>query len=94
MGTVPYKGAGPAAQAVVAGDVSVTIAAVPAVQGFIKDGRLRALAVGADTRFAVLPDVPTMREAGASHDILVPTTSAFSPQRARRPRSSPSSTRR
>ena len=73
MGTVPYKGAGPAAQAVVAGDVSVTIAAVPAVQGFIKDGRLRALAVGADTRFAVLPDVPTMREAGASHDILVPT---------------------
>ena len=35
MGTVPYKGAGPAAQAVVAGDVSVTIAAVPAVQGFI-----------------------------------------------------------
>src|SRR5207244_513925 len=70
---VPYNGAGPAAQAVVAGDVSVTIAAVPAVQGFIKDGRLRALAVGADTRFAVLPDVPTMGEAGASNDILVPT---------------------
>jgi tripartite-type tricarboxylate transporter receptor subunit TctC len=43
------------------------------VQGFIKDGRLRALAVGADTRFAVLPEVPTMTEAGASNDILVPT---------------------
>jgi tripartite-type tricarboxylate transporter receptor subunit TctC len=77
MGTdmlhVPYKGASPAAQAVVAGDVGVTIAAVPAVQGFIKDGRLRALAVGADKRFAVLPDVPTMAEAGAASDILVPT---------------------
>ncbi len=77
MGTdmlhVPYKGASPAAQAVVAGDVGVTIAAVPAVQGFIKDGRLRALAVGADKRFAVLPDVPTMTEAGAGNDILVPT---------------------
>ena len=70
---VPYKGAGPAAQAVVAGEVGVTIAAVPAVQGFIKEGRLRALAVGADKRFAVLPDVPTMAEAGASNDILVPT---------------------
>jgi len=70
---VPYKGAGPAAQAVVAGEVGVTIATVPAVQGFIKDGRLRALAVGADKRFAVLPDVPTMTEAGAASDILVPT---------------------
>ena len=77
MGTdmlhVPYKGASPAAQAAVAGEVGVTIAAVPAVQGFIKDGRLRALAVGADKRFAVLPDVPTMAEAGAPSDVLVPT---------------------
>jgi tripartite-type tricarboxylate transporter receptor subunit TctC len=77
MGTdmlhVPYKGASPAAQAAVAGEVGVTIAAVPAVQGFIKDGRLRALAVGSDKRFAVLPDVPTMAEAGAGNDILVPT---------------------
>ena len=77
MGTdlvhVPYKGAAPAAQAAVTGEVGVTIAAVPAVQGFIKDGRLVALAVGSDKRFAVLPDVPTMSEAGAPSDILVPT---------------------
>jgi tripartite-type tricarboxylate transporter receptor subunit TctC len=70
---VPYKGAGPAAQATVAGETGVTIAAVPAVQGFIKEGRLKALAVGSDKRFAVLPDVPTMAEAGVSGDILVPT---------------------
>src|SRR4030095_11123647 len=77
MGTdmlhVPYKGASPAAQAAVAGEVGVTISTVPAVQGFIKDGRLRALAVGSEKRFATLPDVPTMTEAGAGHDILVPT---------------------
>jgi tripartite-type tricarboxylate transporter receptor subunit TctC len=77
MGTdmlhVPYKGASPAAQAVVAGEVGVTIAAVPAVQAFIKEGRLRALAVGSDKRFESLPDVPTMTEAGAPDDILVPT---------------------
>ncbi|MFO1316569.1 MAG: tripartite tricarboxylate transporter substrate binding protein [Burkholderiales bacterium] len=70
---VPYKGAGPASQAVVAGEVGVTISSVPAVQGFIKDGRLRALAVGSDKRFPVLPDVPTMAEAGVDGDILVPT---------------------
>ena len=70
---VPYKGAGPAAQAVVTGEAGVTISSVPAVQGFIKDGRLRALAVGSDKRFAALPDVPTMAEAGAANDILTPT---------------------
>ena len=70
---VPYKGAGPASQAVVTGEVGVTISSVPAVQGFIKDGRLRALAVGSDKRFAVLPDVPTMTEAGGAADVLVPT---------------------
>ena len=70
---VPYKGAGPAAQAAVAGEVQVTIASVPAVQGFIKDGRLRALAVGSDKRFALLPDVPTLLEAGGGADTLIPT---------------------
>ena len=77
MGTdlvhVPYKGAAPAAQAAVAGEVGVTIATVTSVQGFIKEGRLIALAVGSDKRFPVLPDVPTMTEAGAPGDILVPT---------------------
>jgi len=69
---VPYKGAAPAAQAVVAGEVGVTISSVPAVQGFIKDGRLRAIAVGADKRIALLPDVPTMTESGGGADTLIP----------------------
>lgn len=70
---VPYKGAGPAALATVSGEVGVTISSVPAVQGFIKDGRLRALAVGSDKRFVLLPDVPTMGEAGGGADTLIPT---------------------
>ena len=74
---IPYKGAAPAAQAVVAGEVGVTISSIPAVQGFIKDGRLRALAVGADKRFAMLPDVPTLAEAGGGADTLLPTYFAF-----------------
>jgi tripartite-type tricarboxylate transporter receptor subunit TctC len=74
---VPYKGAGPAVQAVVAGEAGVTIASPAAVLGFVRDGRLRALAIGAQRRSALLPDVPTLGEAGADDDTLVPTYFAF-----------------
>jgi tripartite-type tricarboxylate transporter receptor subunit TctC len=74
---VPYKGAGPAVQAVVAGEAGVTITSPPAVLGFVRDGRLRALAIGAQRRSALLPDVPTLAEAGVDDDTLVPTYFAF-----------------
>ena len=74
---VPYKGAGPAIQAVVAGEAAATIASPAGVLGFIRDGRLRALAIGAPVRSALLPDVPTLAEAGADDDTLVPTYFAF-----------------
>ena len=74
---VPYKGAGPAVQAVVAGEAGVTISSPAAVLGFVRDGRLRALAIGAQGRSAQLPDVPTLAEAGGDDDTLVPTYFAF-----------------
>jgi tripartite-type tricarboxylate transporter receptor subunit TctC len=78
---VPYKGAGPAVQAVVAGEASLTIASPAAVLGFIRDGRLRALAIGAKTRSPLLPNVPTLSEAGAQFgledDTLASTYFAF-----------------
>jgi len=70
---VPYKGAAAAVNAVVAGEVDVAVTSAPSVLGFIRDGRLRAIAVGADKRLALLPEVPTIAEAGADADILVPT---------------------
>jgi tripartite-type tricarboxylate transporter receptor subunit TctC len=70
---VPYKGAGPAVQGVVAGDAGVTIASPAAVLGFVRDGRLRALAIGAKQRSPLLPDVPTLGEAGADEDLLAST---------------------
>jgi len=74
---VPYKGAGPAVQGVVAGEAGVTIASPAAVLGFVRDGRLRALAIGAPTRSPLLPEVPTLAEAGGHEDTLVPTYFAF-----------------
>jgi tripartite-type tricarboxylate transporter receptor subunit TctC len=74
---VPYKGAGPAVQAVVAGEAAATITSPTAVLGFIRDGRLRALTIGAKSRSPLLPDVPTLTEAGGDDDTLVPTYFAF-----------------
>jgi tripartite-type tricarboxylate transporter receptor subunit TctC len=74
---VPYKGAGPAVQAVVAGEAAITISSPAAVLGFVRDGRLRALAIGASRRSALLPDVPTLAEAGTDEELLAPTYFAF-----------------
>jgi tripartite-type tricarboxylate transporter receptor subunit TctC len=62
---------------VVAGEAGVTIASPAAVLGFVRDGRLRALAIGAPNRSPLLPEVPTLAEAGGDEDTLVPTYFAF-----------------
>jgi tripartite-type tricarboxylate transporter receptor subunit TctC len=66
---VPVKGGGPALKAVVGGQVEVIFISVPLTLPFVKAGRLRVLAVCADKRVAVMPEVPTMAEAGlAGHE--------------------------
>jgi len=74
---VVYKGAGPAIAAVVSGESQVMVTSPAGVVGYIKDGKLRALAVGAPKRLAILPNVPTMAEVGGGEDTLVPTYFAF-----------------
>lgn len=61
---VPYKGAGPAIQDVLSGNVQMTVATPPSLAGFVTTGKLRPLAVAAKNRIAMLPDVPTTAEAG------------------------------
>jgi len=61
---VPYKGAGPAAADVAAGQIHFQFAAQITSQGLVKAGRLRMLAVTSARRAATLPDVPTMAESG------------------------------
>jgi tripartite-type tricarboxylate transporter receptor subunit TctC len=61
---VPYKGSGPAMTDLVSGQVNTMCETVPASIGFIKAGRLRALAVTTPQRISMLPDVPTTAEEG------------------------------
>ncbi len=61
---VPFRGAGPAAQAVLAGQIQVASVALAAAEALVKSGDLRALAVTGEQRWFSLPDVPTMIESG------------------------------
>jgi|KBSMisStandDraft_5_1062788.scaffolds.fasta_scaffold43991_3 tripartite-type tricarboxylate transporter receptor subunit TctC len=61
---IPFNGAGPELQAMVSGQVPVGFASVPSFAPQVKAGQLRGLAVTADQRTAVLPDVPSMGELG------------------------------
>jgi tripartite-type tricarboxylate transporter receptor subunit TctC len=61
---IPYKGSSPSLTALIAGEVHMSFANVPAIHGHVTAGRLRALATAASRRDPQLPDVPTMKEAG------------------------------
>jgi tripartite-type tricarboxylate transporter receptor subunit TctC len=61
---VPYAGGGPSLAAVLGNQVPIGCQAIPPVTPHFKAGRLRALALTDDKRSPVLPDVPTMAEAG------------------------------
>jgi len=61
---VPYKGGGPAMQDVIAGHIKIMFSSLIQTSPFIKTGQLRALGTGGTKRSPVLPDVPTIAEAG------------------------------
>ncbi|HLI98752.1 MAG TPA: tripartite tricarboxylate transporter substrate binding protein [Bradyrhizobium sp.] len=71
MQEIPYKGANDSVMAVIAGQVTATIADAGPVSGQVKGGQVRALAVAAPNRTEDLPDVPTMKEAGADVDAVL-----------------------
>ena len=64
MRHIPYKGSAPALNDVVAGQVPMMFDALLSCMPFVKAGRLRAIAVTGAERAEILPDVPTVAEAG------------------------------
>jgi tripartite-type tricarboxylate transporter receptor subunit TctC len=73
---IPYKSSGESVQAVIGGQVMMTIVDPPPATGALKAGTLRGLAVTSAKRHPAWPDLPTMAEAGIP-DMEVPVWTAF-----------------
>lgn len=69
---IPYKGTAPALADILGGQVGILFTDVSVTLPHIKSGKLRALASFADKRSSVLPDVPTMAEAGVAGVVVTP----------------------
>jgi tripartite-type tricarboxylate transporter receptor subunit TctC len=79
LALVPYKGGAPALVELLAGQDDLAFINLPTLLEFIKAGRLRAIAVADAHRSEVLPDVPTLNEAGLPGLIASPWSAMMAP---------------
>ena len=61
---VPYKGTGQSIPALVGGDVAAVFSAMPSLSGFVKNGRVKLIAVNTEKRSALSPEIPAISEFG------------------------------
>ncbi len=85
---VPYKGAGPAATAVMAGEAQILFGSIASTLSYVRGGRLVALAVTSPERSPLAPEVPTLAESGIDgvdvpswYTLLVPARTPAEPVR-------------
>jgi tripartite-type tricarboxylate transporter receptor subunit TctC len=78
---VPYRGGAPMLQDLLAGQVAAAFVLVSAVAGYVRSGKLRALAVANRRREALLPDVPSAPEAGLADFRITTWFGLFAPSR-------------
>ncbi|MBS0550251.1 MAG: tripartite tricarboxylate transporter substrate binding protein [Proteobacteria bacterium] len=77
---VPYKGGAPALADLVAGQIAFMIENVPGTLPFVKDGKLRALGISSAKRLPLVPDLPTIQEAGVPGYEMIGWNGIFVPK--------------
>jgi tripartite-type tricarboxylate transporter receptor subunit TctC len=82
---LPYKGAAPATLALLSGEAQVAFVVIPVAQVQIKAGKLRGLGVAAPQRSPVLPEMPTMIEAGIEKHVAMQWNGLFAPAKTAQP---------
>ncbi|MDP1839541.1 MAG: tripartite tricarboxylate transporter substrate-binding protein, partial [Reyranella sp.] len=78
---VPYRGGAPMLQDLLAGQIAAAFVLVSAAAGYVKSGKLRALAVASRRREALIPDAPTAHEAGLADFRMTTWFGLFAPAR-------------
>jgi tripartite-type tricarboxylate transporter receptor subunit TctC len=76
---IPYKGAAPAATAILAGDTQISFGTPTNTMPYVRDGKLRAIAVSTQERSPFAPDVPTLAELGFKDFNYFSWTGLFAP---------------
>jgi tripartite-type tricarboxylate transporter receptor subunit TctC len=76
---VPYRGGGQALTALVAGEIHVLFSTLTQMLPYVREGRLRGLAVTSETRSALAPDIPTMVESGFDQFVTTSITLIVAP---------------
>ncbi len=77
---VPYRGGGPAMNDLVAGNISMMFDSLPSATPHVRSGRVRALAICGRTRHPLMPELPTMEEAGVADYAAASTGGLFAPR--------------
>lgn len=78
---VPYKGTGESVPALVGGQVELLYAAMPSIEGYVKGGKVKILAVSTLQRSSQTPDVPTVAESGVPGYDFVAQVGLYAPAR-------------
>jgi len=79
MTHVPYRGTGPATQDLLSGRVQMMMTTPPPLMAFVREGKLRTLAITAGARHPALPDVPTLAEGGLPGIEVIGWFAVFAP---------------
>jgi tripartite-type tricarboxylate transporter receptor subunit TctC len=85
MTHVPFRGAAPLVQELMAGRIDVSNSTLPSVLGQIQSGDIRAIGLASPQRTASLPDVPTLREQGIGNADAESWTAFFAPASVPKP---------